>query len=97
MVFFSTYATVKNGDFIGNSKVTLRFINSFLGTAERKLTFTSDIGIGMYGISAGYQISKNSPAGEIIKSERLFSSSDYFSVNEGEYLTIVNATISKVN
>jgi len=39
MVFFSTYATVKNGDFIGNSKVTLRFINSFLGTAERKLTF----------------------------------------------------------
>jgi hypothetical protein len=41
MVFFSTYATVKNGDFIGNSKVTLRFINSFLGTAERKLTFIS--------------------------------------------------------
>ena len=41
MVFFSTYATVKNGDFIGNSKVTLRFINSFLGTAERKLTFTN--------------------------------------------------------
>lgn len=43
MVFFSTYATVKNGDFIGNSKVTLRFINSFLGTAERKLTFKNGL------------------------------------------------------
>jgi len=45
MVFFSTYATVKNGDFIGNSKVTLRFINSFLGTAERKLTYKGFINI----------------------------------------------------
>jgi hypothetical protein len=46
MVLFSTYATVKNGDFIGNSKVTLRFINSFLGTAERKLTPVEKTGQG---------------------------------------------------
>ena len=59
--------------------------------------YESDVVHAIEGIKGGYQITKNSPEGEIISSNMIFSESEYITLNDGEYVTIVNATLKGTN
>lgn len=58
--------------------------------------YESGIVHSMQGIKGGYQITQGSPAGELIKSNMIFSESEYISLKNGEYVAIINATLEQV-
>lgn len=77
-------------------------VGADLPAGEYKLTsntdfYESEIVQAVQGICGGYQITKDSPAGELIKSNRLSNKSEYVSLHEGEYIVIINATMEAVN